>query len=105
LFQFGWEAVLLGITLALRSGSFLALNDADVEQSHKDDDEARERLVRGCTRPTLSLDRSSVLPDARVAYRVKYPRRGTTHLVMAPVGFIARIRLRVSMAEWTLLRD
>ena len=54
LFQFGWEAVLLGITLALRSGSFLALNDADVEQSDKDDDKAlgEKREKRFTARPS-----------------------------------------------------
>jgi hypothetical protein len=38
-------------------------------------DEARERLARYYTRPTLSLERLSPLPDGRVAYQVKYPRK------------------------------
>jgi len=121
--------------LALRTGSFVALNDANVEQSAKDDDEAlgekrekrftatvsgfnvhaavrvaadndeaRERLVRYCTRPTLSLERLSLLPDGRVAYRVKYPRRGTTHLVMTPVEFLARATALLPPPRFPLVR-
>jgi hypothetical protein len=33
----------------------------------------RERLVRYCARPTLSLERLSVLDDGRIAYRVSVP--------------------------------
>jgi hypothetical protein len=56
-----------------------------------DMDEARERLVRYCARPAIALDRISRLPDGRIAYRMKYPRRGTTHRVMTPMDFMARI--------------
>jgi Putative transposase len=38
------------------------------------DREARERLLRYCARPPLSLERLSVLADGRVAYRIKNPR-------------------------------
>jgi len=69
-----------------------------------DNDEARERLVRYCTRPTLSLERLSLLPDGRVAYRVKYPRRGTTHLVMTPVEFLARAAALLPPPRFPLVR-
>src|SRR5262245_58024349 len=40
----------------------------------------------------LSLERISVLPDGRIAYLLRKPRRnGATHLVMTPVQFLARI--------------
>ncbi|WP_437987514.1 hypothetical protein [Sorangium sp. So ce117] len=50
-----------------------------------DDDQGRERLVRYCARPCFALDRLSLLPDGRVAYRVQYEGRGGTHRVMTPV--------------------
>ena len=40
------------------------------------DDIGRERLVRYCARPSLSVARIEVLKDGRIAYRVKNPRRG-----------------------------
>ncbi|AUX23248.1 uncharacterized protein SOCEGT47_037710 [Sorangium cellulosum] len=41
-----------------------------------DDDQRRERLVRNCTRPAFALDRIALLPDHRIAYLLKTPRRG-----------------------------
>ena len=56
------------------------------------DAEGRERLIRYCARPALSLKRLSLLPDGRIAYRGKYPKRGgRTHLVMTPLELLARI--------------
>jgi hypothetical protein len=45
------------------------------------DDQGRERLVRYCTRPPFALDRIELLADGRIAYRLKVPRRGRTHVV------------------------
>lgn len=56
-----------------------------------DDDEGRERHVRDCARPCFALDRLTVLRDGRVAYRVKYARRGVTHRVMTPIELLARL--------------
>jgi hypothetical protein len=70
----------------------------------RDDDEGRERLVRYCTRPVLSLDRLSVLKDGRVSYRVKYPRRGRTHRVMTGPEFLARLAALVAPPRHPLVR-
>ncbi|MGZ6069298.1 MAG: transposase, partial [Polyangiales bacterium] len=56
-----------------------------------DDDVARERLVRYCARPPFALDRFQLLPDGRVAYRIKQPRRNATHRILEPVELLARI--------------
>ena len=69
-----------------------------------DDDEGRERLVRYCARPCFALDRLTVLRDGRVAYRVKYARRGVTHRVMTPIELLARLAARVPPARYPLVR-
>ena len=52
----------------------------------------RERLCRYTARPAVCLSRVSVLPDGRVAYKVKYPRSAAaTHRVMTPMEFMARL--------------
>jgi hypothetical protein len=68
------------------------------------DDEGRERLVRYCARPSFALDRLSVLPDGRVAYRVKYPGRRSTHRVMTPLELLARLAALVAPPRFPLLR-
>jgi hypothetical protein len=56
------------------------------------DREGLERLCRYCARPPFSLERLSMLPDGRVAYLLRKPRRnGATHLVMTPMQFLARL--------------
>jgi len=62
-----------------------------------DDDQGRERLVRYCARPCFALDRLSVLPDGRVAYRIKYGGRGSTHRVLTPIELLARLAALVPM--------
>ncbi len=69
-----------------------------------DDDEGRERLVRYCARPCFALDRLRVLPDGRVAYRVKYAGRRGTHRVMTPVELLARVAALVARPRYPLLR-
>jgi hypothetical protein len=52
----------------------------------------RELLFRYCARPPFALERLSVLPDGRVAYRIKKPwRPGQTHRLMTPLEFLARL--------------
>ena len=68
------------------------------------DDEGRERLVRYCARPCFALERLSVLPDGRVAYRVKYAGRGGTHRVMTKVEFLARLAALVAPPRYPLVR-
>ena len=69
------------------------------------DDEGRERLCRYVLRPALSLDRLSVLPDGRVAYRVRHPLGpNATHRVMEPVELLARLAAIVPPPRYPLLR-
>jgi len=68
-----------------------------------DDDEGRERLVRYCARPCFALDRLSLLPDGRVAYRVKDGGRGGTHRVMTPVELLARLAALVPPPRYPLV--
>jgi hypothetical protein len=56
-----------------------------------DDDVARERVVRYCARPPFALDRFELLPDGRIAYRIKQPRRDATHRILEPIELLARI--------------
>lgn len=65
----------------------------------------RERLIRYCARPCLSLERMSMLQDGRVAYRVKQPRRnGTTHRVMAPLELLVRVAALIPPPRFPLVR-
>ena len=70
----------------------------------RDDDEGRERLVRYCARPAFALDRIEPMKDGRVAYRMKTPRRGSTHRVMTPMEFMARIAILVPPPYFPLTR-
>lgn len=56
------------------------------------DREGRERLLRYCARARLSLERLAVLPNGRLAYRIKAPRGKQTHRVLTPLQFLARLR-------------
>jgi len=67
--------------------------------------EGLERLCRYGARPPFSLERISLLPDGRVAYRLRRPRRnGATHLVLTPVHFLARIAALVPPPRFPLTR-
>jgi hypothetical protein len=56
------------------------------------DREGLECLCCYGARPPFSLERLSILPDGRVAYLLRKPRRnGATHLVMMPMQFLARL--------------
>ena len=69
-----------------------------------DDDEGRERLVRYCARPPFALDRIEVLKDGRVTYLMKTARRGSTHRVMSPVEFLARLAVLIPPPYFPLVR-
>jgi hypothetical protein len=103
--------------LALAGGAFLARpfdpkenRDADLHRKERrfsaatdgfdvhcavrieaSDDQGRERLVRYCTRPPFALDRLTVLRDGRIAYELSAPRKGSSHRVMTPMEFMARL--------------
>jgi hypothetical protein len=69
------------------------------------DREGLERLLRYCARPPFSLERLSRLPDGRVAYLLRKPRRnGATHLVLEPVAFLARIASIIPPPRYPLTR-
>jgi hypothetical protein len=54
--------------------------------------EARERLLRYCLRPSLSLERLSLDRNGQVVYQVKATRRGkATQRIMDPLSFMARL--------------
>ena len=69
-----------------------------------DDDEGRERLVRYCARPPFALDRIEQLKDGRVTYLMKTARRGSTHRVMSPVEFLARLAILIPPPYFPLVR-
>ena len=69
------------------------------------DREGLERLCRYGARPPFRLERMSLLPDGRVAYLLRKPRRnGATHLVLDPVHFLARISALVPPPRYPLTR-
>ena len=51
-----------------------------------------ERLARYVSRPPVSVERLHLPAQGQVRYRLKTPYRdGTTHIVLEPVNFIARL--------------
>jgi hypothetical protein len=69
------------------------------------DDLGRERLCRYGARPPLSLDRLRRLPGGRVAYRVKYVRRGRAkHRVMTAIELLARLSALIAPPRYPLVR-
>jgi len=51
-----------------------------------------ERLARYVSRPPVSVERLALTAQGQVRYRLKTPYRdGTTHLVLEPLDFIARL--------------
>ncbi|MBW2526614.1 MAG: transposase [Deltaproteobacteria bacterium] len=69
-----------------------------------DDDVARERLMRYGSRPAFASERLSELDDGRVAYRIRYARRGATHRVMTPVELLARLAALIPPPRHPLTR-
>ena len=69
-----------------------------------DDDIARERLARYCARPPFALERLSQLPDGRIAYRIKQPRRNATHRILEPIELLARIAALIPPPRHPFLR-
>jgi hypothetical protein len=69
------------------------------------DKKSLERLCRYITRPALAEGRLSLTPQGRVRYTLKTPYRdGTTHVVFAPVDFIARLAALVPKPRVHLTR-
>jgi len=54
--------------------------------------EKLERLTRYVSRPPVALERLDLTAQGQVRYRLKTPYRdGTTHIVLEPLDFIARL--------------
>jgi len=69
------------------------------------DDVGRERLLRYCARPPLSLERLRRLPGGRVAYRLKYVTRGRGKFrIMTGLQFMARLAALIAPPRYPLLR-
>jgi hypothetical protein len=57
-----------------------------------DQREKLERLTRYVSRPPVSVERLDLTAQGQVRYRLKTPYRdGTTHIVLEPLDFIARL--------------
>ena len=64
-----------------------------------------ERLCRYITRPPIATKRLSVDRQGRVVYRYKQPfRDGSTHVVLEPLDFIARLAAIVPRPRLNLTR-
>jgi hypothetical protein len=64
-----------------------------------------ERLCRYITRPPIATKRLSVDAQGRVVYRYKQPfRDGSTHVVLEPLDFIARLAALVPRPRLNLTR-
>jgi hypothetical protein len=60
--------------------------------------------VRYCARPPFALERIEPMKDGRIAYRMKTPRPGSTHRVMTPLEFMARLAILVPPPFFPLTR-
>jgi hypothetical protein len=64
-----------------------------------------ERLCRYITRPPIATKRLSIDGQGRVIYRYKHPfRDGSTHVVLEPLDFIARLAALVPRPRLNLTR-
>jgi hypothetical protein len=64
-----------------------------------------ERLCRYITRPPIATKRLSVDDHGRVVYRYKRPfRDGSTHVILEPLDFIARLAALVPRPRLNLTR-
>jgi hypothetical protein len=64
-----------------------------------------ERLCRYITRPAIATKRLSVDAQSRVVYRYKRPfRDGSTHVVLEPLDFMARLAALVPRPRLNLTR-
>ena len=64
-----------------------------------------ERLCRYISRPAVSEKRLSLTPNGNIRYRLKTPYRdGTTHVILEPLDFIARLAALVPKPRVNLTR-
>ena len=87
--------------LARRSG--FSLHAATICEAHQRS--RLERLCRYITRPPIATKRLSVDTRGRVVYRYKQPfRDGSTHVVLEPLDFVARLAALVPRPRLNLTR-
>jgi len=61
-----------------------------------DDRKGLERLVRYASPPPIAADRLEQLPDGRLSYRLKTPRKNrTTHVIFEPPEFLTRLAVLI----------
>jgi hypothetical protein len=59
-----------------------------------------ERLTRYVSRPPVAIERLDLTAQGQVRYRLKTPSRdGTTHIVLEPLDFIARLVSTVNVLD------
>jgi hypothetical protein len=64
-----------------------------------------ERLTRYVSRPPVAIERLDLTAQGQVRYRLKTPYRvGTTHIVLEPLDFIARLAALVPLPRVHLTR-
>ena len=64
-----------------------------------------ERLCRYVARPAVATDRLALTPQGNVRYTLKTPYRdGTTHIILEPLDFIARLAALVPKPRVNLTR-
>ena len=64
-----------------------------------------ERLCRYISRPAIATERLALTPRGNVRYRLKTPYRdGTTHIILEPLDFIARLAALVPAPRVNLTR-
>jgi hypothetical protein len=70
-----------------------------------DDRKGLERLCRYTSRPPVAVERLEQLSDGRLSYRLKSPwRNGTTHVILDPLEFIAKLSALVPAPRANLIR-
>ncbi len=63
------------------------------------------RLCRYITRPAISEKRLSVTPSGDIRYQLKTPyRNGTTHVVLEPLDFLAKLAALIPKPKVNLTR-
>ena len=90
------------ISLLARVAGF-SLHAASVCEAHQRS--RLERLCRYITRPPIATKRLSTDGQGRVVYRYKQPfRDGSTHVILEPLDFIARLAALVPRPRLNLTR-
>lgn len=89
--------------LALAKAAGFSLHCGVAAAAHQR--EKLERLCRYISRPAIAIERLSLTREGNIRYRLKTPYRdGTTHIVLEPLDFIARLAALVPAPRVNLTR-